>query len=94
MRSDDCGRHSTTRTLMRSSSSIYREHGAKRMNDAVGIIATKVCVVCEEEFAINRWQRQKKYCSDRCSAQNLRVHGHLKTKYTELEPTKKLKSKK
>ena len=62
--------------------------------DAVGIIGTKVCVVCEEEFAINRWQRQKKYCSDRCSAAYLRVHGHLKTKYTELEPTKKLESKK
>jgi len=82
MKSDDCGRHSTTRTLMRSLLSTYKSHGAKPMNDAVGIIGTKVCVVCEEEFSINRWQRQKKYCSDRCSTAYLRVHGHLKSGYT------------
>ena len=31
------------------------------------IIGTKVCVVCEEEFSINRWQRQKKYCGGKCA---------------------------
>jgi len=82
MRSDDCGRRSTTKTLMRSLLSTYKSHGAKPMSDAVGIIGTKVCVVCEEEFAINRWQRQKKYCSDRCSTAYLKVHGHLKSRYT------------
>jgi hypothetical protein len=82
MRSDGCGKRSTTKTLMRSLLSTYRNHGAKPMSDAVGIIGTKVCVVCEEEFAINRWQRQKKYCSDRCSTAYLKVHGHLKSGYT------------
>jgi len=57
------------------------------------VVDTRFCAVCEAEFTINKWQTKKKYCSDKCSANHLKVHGAFKHLYNTGRPPGRPKAK-